>query len=376
MNSEKELWKTVLAEIELEVSKPIFVTFFKGTSLLSFENSVATIGTATLMTASYIEKRYYALIKKVLDQKTNQNTSLIFTSKKREEKSPQEHQAPGPLFAHKPPTRAPKNRPTRVRGDYTFENYAVSESNQLAYTAARAVATSPGNKYNPLYLYGTVGTGKTHLMHAAANMVWETKHDAVVLYMTTEEFTNEVVEAIRDKTTTQLRKKFRTTDLLLLDDIQFLSGKERVQEELFHTFNSLIDKNKQIVFTSDRPPSEIKKIEARLASRFEGGLTVDVQPPDFELRTAILLIKSKKYALNLTVEAAKIIAQRILDARALEGFLLKLSSVVATRNVSEVKEELVHELLGARPEKSTIIRPDDLINTIWTHSHRDAGCKP
>ena len=358
-----ELWKEVLNEVEIEVSQPIFFTFFKKTSLLSIDNSTATVSAPTYMTAEYLEKRFYSLVKKILDKKLNQEINVIFTSSNNKVSDKKEVGEMGPLFSVKKDNRVIKiDRPQRVRRDYTFESFAVSESNQLAYTAALTVAKNPGEKYNPLYIYGTVGVGKTHLMQAIANEIFD-HQDIKTLYLTTEEFTNEVVEAIRDKTTTQLRKKFRNVDLLLLDDIQFLSGKERVQEELFHTFNSLIDKGKQIIFTSDRPPHEIQKIEARLASRFEGGLTVDVQPPDFELRSAILLIKAKKFNIDLTTEMAKLVAEKITDARGLEGFLLRLSTELSLLK-KPISENIILNLLGKKKEKELVIRPDDIVNTI------------
>lgn len=359
-----KLWKSVLAEIEIEVSKPVFLTFFKSTTLVSFSDSVATISSPTHMVTEYIDRRYYSLIKKVLDKKTGENTSLIFKSVARLEKSAG---SPGPLFVNDIQRNATRVRPSRIRPDYTFETLAVSESNQLAYTAASTVAGSPGNKYNPLFLYGTVGVGKTHLMHSIANRVYEKNENTTVLYMTTEEFTNEVVEAIRDKTTTQLRKKFRNVNLLLLDDIQFLTGKERVQEELFHTFNTLIDKGSQIIFSSDRPPSEIKKIEARLASRFEGGLSVDIEPPDFELRTAILLIKSRKYGFNLTTDVAKIVAEKITDTRALEGFLLRLATLTTGREDVEITPQIAFSALGKAKTESSALHPDTVVDVVCSY---------
>lgn len=358
-----KIWKEVLNEIEVEVSKPTFLTFFKGTGLVSIENSVATVSAPTYITAEYIEKRYYSLIKGILDKKTGENLSLVFTSSVKKDQPQKEETSVGPLFAKEEILKAKIIRPQRIRQDYTFENFAVSESNQLAYTAATAIAKNPGEKYNPLFLYGTVGVGKTHLMNAIANKTFDERGNFKVLYLTTEEFTNEVVEAIRDKTTTQLRKKFRNVDLLLLDDIQFLSGKEKVQEEVFHTFNTLIDKGCQVIFSSDRPPSEIKKIEARLASRFESGLTVDIQPPDFELRTAILLIKAKKYNLDMNFEIAKLIAEKITDARALEGFLLRLVTETSLNNKT-LSEDLVLNILGKKKGKTEVLRPDDVIQTI------------
>lgn len=355
-----EIWKLVLAEIEVQVSKPQYITFFKGTSLVSFENSVATIGSPTHMTSDYIEKRYYALIKQSLDKKTGENTSLVFVTKRTAPQNTEE----GPLFVVPKKQPAAVKRPLRIREDYTFDNLAVSESNQLAYTAASAVALEPGIKYNPLYLYGTVGVGKTHLMNAIANDLFDKNPNAHILYMTTEEFTNEIVESIQNKQTTQMRKKFRNVDLLLLDDIQFLSGKEKVQEELFHTFNTLIDKKKQVVFSSDRAPHEIKKIESRLISRLEGGLNIDIQPPDFELRTAILLIKAEKYGLDLKGELAQKAAEEIEDARALEGFILKLSGLMASTNSFEITEDLVNKAIGIKREEHRKVHPDDVINAV------------
>ncbi|MFI5265424.1 MAG: chromosomal replication initiator protein DnaA, partial [Candidatus Levyibacteriota bacterium] len=278
-----DLWNSILSEVQVDVSTGTFLMYFKKTKLVSLENNVATVRVPTFMVADQLEKKYLALLKSILDKKTGNANSIIFThignvrlTKKDE----------GPLFAAKPEIEKFLN--PRIKEEYGFESLAVSDSNQLAYTAALAVADSPGKKYNPLFIYGAVGVGKTHLMHSIANRVLKKNPRAQILYLTTEEFTNEVVEAIMTKSTLNVRKKFRHTDLLLLDDIQFLVGKDKVQEELFHTFNALIDRGGQIVFSSDRPPSELKKIEARLASRFEGGLTVDISPPNFELRCAIL----------------------------------------------------------------------------------------
>lgn len=353
-----ELWKQTLSEIQVEVSQPRFIAFFKATHLLTLENSVATIAAPNPMTADLLEKNYYSLIKNVLDKKTGDNVSLIFTIKRVEESVKKDS---GPLFSETPV--AAKRLP-RIREDYTFDTFAVSDSNQLAYTAAYAVATDPGGKYNPLFLYGSVGVGKTHLMHAIANTVFEKNPDAKVSYLTTEEFTNEMVEAIQTKSTSKLRRKFRNTDLLLLDDIQFLSGKEKIQEELFHTFNTLIDNHGQVIFSSDRPPHEIKKIEARLASRFESGLTIDIEPPDFELRTAILLIKSRKHNLELTPDLAKRVAEKITEPRALEGFLLKLITFLSMEGAGEITERIIDKALGNAREERPSIHPDDVLRTV------------
>lgn len=350
----------MLAELQIEVSQPRFIAFFKSTHLVSLQDSVATIGTPNLMVADLLEKNYYALIKNVLEKKTGEKISLIFTVKTIEPKVSKEE---GPLFSGRP-TSATKGRPHRIREDYTFDTLAVSDSNQLAYTASYAVATEPGSKYNPLFLYGSVGVGKTHLMHSIANTVFDNNNDATIVYLTTEEFTNEMVEAIQTKSTSKLRKRFRQIDLLLLDDIQFLSGKEKIQEELFHTFNSLVDNKSQVIFSSDRPPNEIKRIEARLASRFESGLTIDIESPDFELRTAILLIKSKKHGLPLTTELAQRAAEKIIEPRALEGFLLKLNTVLSMSGATDITEAVVDKCLGNIKEMRPTIHPDDVVRVV------------
>jgi len=354
------LWNQILAEIQVEVSQPKFIAFFKPTKLLSVEEGVATIGSPNGMSAGLLEQNYYSLIKKLLDKKLDKNVSVVFTVTK----SAVDEKEAGPLFAEKPISTLSKKRPARIKEDYTFDTLAVSDSNQLAYTAAYAVATDPGGKYNPLFLYGTVGVGKTHLMHSIANTVFEKNPDATIIYLTTEEFTNEMVESIQSKSTSRLRKRFRNIDLLLLDDIQFLSGKEKIQEELFHTFNTLIDNHGQVIFSSDRPPSEIKKIEARLASRFESGLTIDIEPPDFELRTAILLIKSKKHGIVLAPDLAQKAAEKILDPRALEGFLLKLSTILSLSGQTEVTEGAIEKALGNIHEERLKIHPDDVVRVV------------
>lgn len=353
----EDLWKSVLAEIEVDVSKGTFLMYFRHTSLESLENNVATISVPTFIVADQIEKKYSALIKAILDKKIGSKTSILFTYSHKKQAAKKDE---GPLFTPKPTPERIVN--PRLKQEYIFEDLAVSDSNQLAYTASLAVAGDPGKKYNPLFIYGAVGVGKTHLMHSIANKVLEKNPRANILYLTTEEFTNEVVEAIMNKSTQNIRKKFRHTDLLLLDDIQFLAGKEKVQEELFHTFNALVDHGGQIVFSSDRPPSELKKIEARLASRFEGGLTVDISPPNFELRCAILLIKSKKYNIDLSADFAKMIAERVENTRALEGFLLKLVTLNSSKE-TPITEEDIRRLLGEKIE-SRFLHPDMVIDAV------------
>src|SRR3990167_6540027 len=323
MNEEnKILWKKVLGEIETDISKGTYITLFKSTVLLSFENSIASIAAPSIMIINLLQKRFYQTIKKSVDKHTGTDSKLVFIPKI----IPQDvktQQFKSPLF------EIPIDKPMtighlpRVRSDYTFQTMAVSSSNQLAFVSATTVAKKLGQSYNPLFIYGPVGVGKTHLMQAIANEVYKNDPDKKIIYTTSEEFTNEVVEAIRNNDTSRMKRKFRSIDLLILDDVQFFEGKERAQEELFHTFNILVDEGAQIVLSSDRPPFEIKRLEKRLSSRFAGGLTVDIEAADLELRAAILLIKAKKYNIDLSIEIAKKIAEKARDSRELEGLLLK-----------------------------------------------------
>lgn len=242
----------------------------------------------------------------------------------------------------------------RVNPDYTFKTMAVSSTNQLAYVSATTVASKIGRSYNPLFIYGPVGVGKTHLMQAIANDVYRKNPNLKIIYITSEEFTNEVVEAIRGNDTARMKKRFRNVNLLIIDDVQFFAGKEKVQEELFHTFNALVDKGAQMVLSSDRHPSEIKKLEKRLSSRFSGGLAVDISPPDFELRTAILLIKAKKYGIDLPIDIAKKIAEKAQDARELEGLLLRVITEAKAKK-NEITSQLVDMALNSHGELDLIV---------------------
>ncbi len=254
----------------------------------------------------------------------------------------------------------------RLSIKYSFENFAVSSTNQVAFAAAQAVVAHPGKNYNPLFIYGGVGVGKTHLASAIGRKILENNPKKKVLFCPGDLFINELIESIQEKTTQKFRRKYRFLDVLIIDDIQFIAGKERVQEEFFHTFNSIVSAGGQIILTSDRPPSEIKKLEERLRSRFLGGLTVDIQPPDFELRTAILLIKAKEKGIFLDIEAAKIIAERVVDCRALEGTLL---TIFANFFVKEKKEkidlEIVEKYFSSQIKNNQKkVTVDDVLKTI------------
>ena len=341
------LWKSVLAEIELSVSKATYHTHFAHSELMMLDGDVATVGFPSPLMRTLAETRYYSLIKSTLDHKTGGNTSLVFTVLPKKES---ESAASGPLFVQAVDAETgvlSRARKLHINPDLTFDNFAVSTTNQLAYAAATAVAKSLGGAYNPLFLYGGVGVGKTHLMYAVANALLTKKSGLRAVYCMGEEFTNEIIEAIQTKTSRQFRQKYRSAELFLVDDVQFIAGKQQTQEEFFHTFNAVLREGGQVILTSDRPPHEIARLEDRLRSRFEGGLIVDISPPDFELRAAIVHIKSNALGLSVPADAAQIIAANVADARAIEGFLRRLTSEVATKS-QPITPELVSSLLNTK----------------------------
>lgn len=381
MNPNKDinnLWKTVLGEIETEVSKGNFLTLFKPTSLISLENSTATIVAPSNMIIDLLKKRFSLIIKKSLDKNTGSDINIIFIPKTLDKIKNTKIDAP--LFnfdKNKEDLRIEENNSqepnqgigvqkllSRVRPDFIFETMAVSSSNQLAFVSAQTVARNIGHSYNPLFIYGPVGVGKTHLMQSIANDLFQRDNSKKIIYITSEEFTNEVVEAIRFNDTGRMKKRFRSVDLLIIDDVQFIAGKERVQEELFHTFNILIDKAAQVVLSSDRPPEEIKKLEKRLSSRFSAGLTVDIEAPDFELRCAILLIKAKKLGFELPMDIAKAIAEKIQDVRRLEGTLLRILTEVKTKGEEVSMELAVKVSNGQKKEGEIKLHADDVIKKV------------
>lgn len=258
-----------------------------------------------------------------------------------------------------------------LRPDFTFETFAVSGTNEMAHAAATAVSQRPGTAYNPLFLYGGVGVGKTHLMHAIANNILKSRPETKILYCTGEDFTNEIVDDIRNKKTNRFKNKYRSVEVLLIDDIQFIAGKTTVQEEFFHTFNALIQQNSQVILTSDRPPHEINLLEARIKSRFEAGLMIDIGQPTFELRTAILLIKSRAQNIPMSNEIAKLIASKVDSARKIEGTLKLIRSAVELQN-KEINEDLINEILKAEKtdsSKKLKVTPQDILKVVANHYH-------
>ncbi len=368
MTSDREtLWNIILGVVKTKLSQATFFTLFNNTALLSLEDDIATIAGPSPMIIDLIQKRFQPLIEEILKKETQRDINVLFVVKTIDPQG----QTTTPLIKDAPlfvTQDSPKplviGHLPRVRPDFTFENLAVSTSNQLAYTSATTVAKHLGKMYNPLFIYGPVGVGKTHIMQAIANDVYQKDPSRKIIYITSEEFTNEVVEAIRTNQTHTMKKRFRNAYLLMIDDVQFLAGKDKVQEELFHTFNILIDNGAQIVLSSDRPPQDIKKLEARLSSRFSGGLTVDIEPPDFELKTAILMIKAKKFGVELPIEVAKTIAEGVVDIRSLEGALLRTITQAHTQGI-DISNDLATKAVN-KSENSTHFHPDDIIKHVCT----------
>lgn len=347
--TKRQMWKTILGELELEIPTPTFKTFLAPTKLIDLKDNTATIGCPNPAIANTIETRYYTIIKQKIDSLTNNSFNLVFTidksliaTKKQKDELP--------LFSSQKNQKEEKKLEIIIRQAglnplFTFENFAVSATNQMAYAAATAVVKNPGKAYNPLFLWGGVGVGKTHLMQAIGQAILKKNPKTRVIYCMGEEFTNEIIDAIQTKTTKQFKKKYRSAKVLLIDDVQFIAGKNTVQEEFFHTFETVYRAGGQIVLISDKPPHEINELEDRLRSRFEGGLTIDVPPPDFELRSAILRIKAEQRKINLPMDVAQLIAANITDTRKLEGTLIRLITEAKTKRVP-ISLELAKNILG------------------------------
>ncbi len=350
--NKKQAWKDSLESIKVSVSPAIFSTWFSQTHLSSLkkegERYIAEIGCNSSFVKSTIEGRYFGLIQDSLKKTLDSACDLIFIVKEDPDKKGGSGNLAAPLFEQegKLDEEVSLNlSKSRIRPGFTFENYAVSSSNQMAWAAAEAVAKNLGSAYNPLFIWGGVGVGKTHLMNAVGHHVVKKDAEGKVLLCTGEEFTNEIVEGIRNKTTQAFRNKYRKVKALLIDDIQFIAGKDAVQEEFFHTFNALVSAGGQVILVSDGPPHEISKLEERLRSRFEAGLIVDISPPDFELRCAIIQIKAKERGIEIPMDLVQLIAGNVNSARTMEGFLIKLSSEAKIRK-TEITEDLIQSLLG------------------------------
>ena len=332
MNSNQAIWNIVYDEILKKYPEAVIELWFKNFELAYFDDERALITTTSEVFVDLLNKKYAPDIAEIFEQTLNFHVDVKVFAKST-------FKLENALTAEKP---AVKNEPESVKDkddepthdtafisekDYTFDNFIVGSSNKLAHAASVAVANNPAEQYNPLFLYGPSGLGKTHLMKAIANEVKRNRPHFNIILIKGEDFTNELVRSIEKKTTTKFKEKYRNADMLLIDDIQFIAGKVSTQEEFFHTFNSLYDAGKQVILTSDRPPKDIQHLEERIQSRFEGGLIVDIQPPETELRIAILKRKAQLLNVNLSDDVLSFLGENVKsNIRQLEGVIKKLGA--------------------------------------------------
>lgn len=400
------IWKESCKLLQSKLSPAVYNTWILANPLTEIEFEEPHLAHAVITSPSAfhltnLKKNLHTSIKEALDTTIGRDTSITyrigdpFTSAKTETAPqsnpfglpvspgaiPQPINSPSPrvedLFSEHSLQSAAEDRAKLLarkiglRPDFTFDTFAVSTSNEMAHAAATAVSNRPGQAYNPLFLYGGVGVGKTHLMQAIGNNILNQWPATKIIYSTGEEFTNEIVHAIQTKKASSFKDKFRSAQVLLIDDIQFIAGKNAVQEEFFHTFNALTKQQRQIILTSDRPPHEITLLEDRLRSRFEAGLMIDIQEPSFELRTAILLVKSTAQNVSIPIELAKIIAAKVESARKIEGIITSLRSEIELKGKT-ISAELIDEILRTEIKSTTpriTASPSDIIRTVANHYH-------
>ena len=346
------LWQTVLGEIELTVSRGAYVTWFKNTRLLRHKDNVIVIGVPNVFIKQQLEKKYNSLITEslvkngvTLDHVEYKIYSSISLPKRSEEETLILSAATTERIANTVTQTQSQNQPRSstlthnyrqgLNEKYTFDNFIVGSGNELAYAACQAVAANPGTKYNPLFLYGGVGIGKTHLVQAVGNAIMANNKEAHVVYVSIEQFLQEFLDAIKFKKNTDFASYYRNADVLIIDDIQFIAGKEKTQDEFFHTFNALHQADKQIIINSDRPPKDIATLDDRLKSRFAMGMSIDMQIPDFETRCVILQTKAQVHGMNLDQPVVEYLANLVQsNIRELEGVLNQLLAFCEMRNLS------------------------------------------
>jgi chromosomal replication initiator protein len=390
------LWQAVLGEIELSVSRGNYVTWFKNTCLLKEESETVLIGVPNVFIKQQLEKKYTDLIREVLAKNNRTPTAIEYkisalavTSREPDEEtsmmasespvssSPQyRNQAAQSMHDRAPSLRTGSGSVGSslahsyrqgINDRYSFDNFIVGAGNELAFAACQAIAQQPGTKYNPLFLYGGVGIGKTHLIQAVGNAILAQKPDARVLYISTEQFVQEFVDALRFRKTADFASYYRTADVLIVDDIQFIAGKEKMQEEFFHTFNALHQGNRQIIISSDRPPKEIATLEDRLKSRFAWGMSIDMQIPDFETRCAIVQTKAQGHQAVLEPEVVEYLATNIqTNIRELEGALNQLLAFCEMRNL-EPSLGIATSLLGVNKSRPKHLSAKQIIERTARH---------
>ncbi|TET38013.1 MAG: chromosomal replication initiator protein DnaA [Dehalococcoidia bacterium] len=361
--SATEIWEAVLGELQLQVTKTNYDTWLGDTVGLSCQGDQFVVGVLSPFAIEWLERRLYSLIKKTLIGITGQNLDVHFQIHQGEHSKAAKPKGRSSRSASLATSNG-KTNPSTFNAKYTFDSFIVGNFNRLAHAAALGVAEKPGRVYNPLFIYGGVGLGKTHLLHAIGHFVSASK--LRVLYVSTEQFTNEFIKAIRERKTEEFRLKYRSVDVLLVDDIHFIIGKEQTQEGFFHTFNDLHNANRQIVITSDRPPNSMPLLEDRLRSRFGWGLIADIQPPDLETRLAILQAKAEEKRVEIPQEVLDIIARRARRSiRELEGSLNRVIAFARLTKASltiELATEALTEFPNPGPRRTLTSR--SIITTV------------
>ncbi|MCI6276858.1 MAG: chromosomal replication initiator protein DnaA [Clostridium sp.] len=366
----KELWEKTLNILKGELTEVSFNTWIKSAEPICIINNCIRLGVPNEFTKDILEKRYKDLLKNAIKLISSKSYDIEFTTmidEVVEDVSPAKR---APETKNNSSIQPNDEMSATLNPKYTFDSFVIGNSNRFAHAASLAVAESPAKAYNPLFIYGGVGLGKTHLMHAIGHYILQNNSKSKVVYVSSEKFTNELINSIKDDKNVEFRNKYRNVDVLLIDDIQFIAGKERTQEEFFHTFNALHDANKQIILSSDRPPKEIPTLEDRLRSRFEWGLIADIQPPDFETRIAILKKKADVENLNIPNEVMAYIATKIKsNIRELEGALIRIVAYSSLTN-KEISIDLASEALkdiisNKQTKQITIDTIQDVISSYY-----------
>jgi len=321
----EELWRAVLAQIQLDISPANFATWFKNTGIVNLKEGEAVVSVPNSFAKEWLEQKYNKNIFKILRGLNDEIKEVTYVLGKQDLKTLKREKISLPVVDQLEFPEFKISKETNLNPRYTFENFVVGPFNELPHAAGQAVSKNPGSVYNPLFVYGGVGLGKTHLLQAIGNDVVKNFSEKKVRYISAEKFTSGVITSIRNHEMESFKSHYRQIDVLIIDDIQFLAGKEKTQEEFFHTFNALYEKNKQIILSSDRPPKTIPALAERLRSRFEGGMIADIGVPDFETRVAILKTKSRERAIEFSDDILHYIASNIQrNIRELEGALNRL----------------------------------------------------
>ncbi|MFC5734382.1 chromosomal replication initiator protein DnaA [Cytobacillus gottheilii] len=378
MENIEDLWNQALSNIEKKISKPSFDTWLKSTKAHSLQGDTLVIKAPNEFARDWLEERYSQLISGILYDLTGEELGVKFIIPQNQNE--EEDDLPVPAKKRITEDEQPEPLFNMLNTKNTFDTFVIGSGNRFAHAASLAVAEAPAKAYNPLFIYGGVGLGKTHLMHAIGHYVLDHNPKAKVVYLSSEKFTNEFINSIRDNKAIDFRNKYRKVDVLLIDDIQFLAGKESTQEEFFHTFNTLHEESKQIVISSDRPPKEIPTLEDRLRSRFEWGLITDITPPDLETRIAILRKKAKAEGLDIPNEVMLYIANQIdSNIRELEGALIRVvaySSLINKDINADLAAEALKDIIpSSKPKVITIHEIQRIVGEYFNVKLEDFAAK-